>query len=145
MATKSVSPVLNYSVPKFEIVDYFDAVTNQIDIEAETKITLNEKSQESSSLLCIKRINYIRNHFLDTITQLKFENLNHYSQNKENYDLVLANMKNNEKDRRNKVLFKKFAFYLNSQCLENSFSSSILGLIMILDFYIVEKDLNLLK
>ena len=143
MASKSVSPDLNPSSPRFDIVDYFDSVINQIDIDAEMKIASHEKNRNGNSIESLKQINVIRNKYLEKIKQIQAINLDNYDRYKENCDSMLKNLKKSEKVKRNKILLKKFAFYLNSQSIQN-YSKNILGLLIVLDWYLSEDDLSLL-
>ena len=142
MASKSISPEMNLS-PRFEIVDYFDSLINKIDIDAEMKIALLEKSRNVNSFESLKQINAIRNKYLEIIKQIQSINLDIYERDKENNDLILDHLKKSDRVKRNKVLFKKFCFYLNNQSLE-TYSKNSLGLLVVLDWYLSENDLNLL-
>jgi hypothetical protein len=142
MASKSVSPEMNFN-PRFEIVDYFDSLINKIDIDAEMKIALLEKNRNSTSFESLRQINAIRNKYLEIIKQIQSINLDIYERDKENKDSILDHLKRIDRVKRNKVLFKKFGFYLNNQSLE-TYSKNTLGLLVVLDWYLSENDLNLL-
>jgi hypothetical protein len=144
MSSKSVSPDINTNTPRFEIVDYFDSVINQIDIDAESKIVLHEKFTDENSFNSIKQINSIRNKYLEKIKKIQGFNLNAYDRDKENCDIALDKLKKNEKTKRYQILFRKFAFYLNSKSLEHVFSRNTLGLLVVLDWFLAESDLNML-
>lgn len=142
MASKSISPEMNLS-PRFEIVDYFDSLINKIDIDAEMKIALLEKNCNADSFESLKQINAIRNKYLEIIKQMQSINLDIYERDKENNNLILDHLKRSD---RVKVLFKKFGFYLNNQSLETYSKNTLglLGLLVVLDWYLSENDLNLL-
>lgn len=112
---------------KLEIVEYFDFLTNQIDIEAETQIALLHENQEDT-WQCLKQINSIRSKYLEQIDQIVDINLGCFFEPNDGV-----------------VVFNKFAFFLNSKSLENLFSNKYLGLLIIIDWYLEERDLNLLK
>ena len=138
-----------FSAARLDIVDYFDTLVNQIDIEAETKITLIKRklnNADNDDHFVLRQINAIRSKFVDKIRAIQVFNLASLDCNKENCDNNLVRLKTfDDMHRRNRLLLKKFAFYLNRQSLESFSRNSILGLLVIIDWYLDESELDVLK
>ncbi|CAF0984247.1 unnamed protein product [Brachionus calyciflorus] len=117
---------MNSKINKLKIIDYYDNVKNQIDIECE-KILANEKISSDQKKQCSLQ----RNRFLSEIDKISSYNLENFEKN--NWDYELLKNKN-----LNAMLYAdKFCFFISKQKLENG-NGYPLGKLVITNFFICE-------
>ena len=138
-----------YSIQKLTIIDYFDKLINQIDIATETLIS-EFNSNESSK----EEINNLRFQFLEEIKRVQTFNLKNFEEIFHNEFIKirkkLLNSKNSNEvaccagiDIKNNI-FKLCCIFIENCCLNNVFTSKY-GLLVTLDWFMNENDVNLIK
>ena len=115
-----------------KIIDYFDSVINEIDIEAEIQLTTCYQNEKK-----VENINCIRQKLIDEVNKVKER------------CYFLNNMKTNEETEifaDDADLFKEFCFFIESKCLAIQFSDLDFGvLVKTNNFYLASSDIENLK
>ena len=131
---------------KLWIADYFDGITNRIDLLTERYLA---KCEEKNKVHEKRKFNLIRAKFMDSIKKIQEFNLRQFEMNEE----MLVNKMESFKVQSNvnnhdlinemaKLLFKKFCIFINSKNLTSKYR---LGLLIITDWYMSDSDVSFLK
>lgn len=156
---------MDYSISnlKLIIVNYFEKVKNEIDIESETRLMeLKNDKKESDKQMQeqIDDLNSIRNEFVDAINALITNNVACFEKNKNSQVMEELIRKMNltaqttvtdsekEIDEINSicpVFFSEFCFYIKKEKLGNYPGYKKLGLLVVTDKYVSTSQLDSLK
>ena len=122
---------------KIRIVEKFNEIINQVDIDAET-ILLNINRNPDTKQPIEKEINQSRKFIIDRINEIKnicLDNFNKTSYSSEKPFEVIQN-----------DIFAKDCVYLDSDTVRSfTFDKSRLGILLVTDFYICESQAKELK
>lgn len=120
---------------KLYIIQYFDDLINQIDINAEYQLLAFSTVEHQN------KINTTRNGLINEINTIKKYNLDslnrHEIQENIKYDFIIKDIQ------ATRMLFKKFCFFINPETF-NYFKDEFndLGFLVVTDFYLSENEIN---
>lgn len=113
-------------IEKIKIIEYFDAVINEVDISAEILI-LNETCEK-----IIEKANSTRKKFIDIIKSIQ------------DFNLECLNSKQIYDPENDRLLFKKYCFLLDVNLSKNAGEKS-LGVLIVINGYINHDLIKYLK
>ena len=139
------SPNITTLNPKLWIVDYFSDLINTIDIYTEKIIYRCKISNKIKD-----KLNSIRVRFIDEIKRVESCNLKKYENNIEWYSSKLKNINLKKLNQSHDLilelkreLFRNYCFFVDAGDLPRN-TSYLLGVLIITDWYVADKEVDIL-
>ncbi len=136
---------LNAACLKLCIVDYFDEITNKIDIFTENAIA-EKKREYSLSNEQHNDLNFMRKSFLQIVDRLMLRNFSAYEENIKKIKQLLTNdeicfIDLEQIEIAKSILFEKYCFLLYDNTIERIFKLKLIAL----DWYLNEYQQKILR
>ena len=125
---------------------HFDKIINGIDVSAETLIADPHLDESAKAKIC-----QIREEFIDTIKNIETLNLNNFKSDPTSYTnkmfQLLKQMNDGvfESDHLIELLLKKNCFFIEYKYLKNNKSKHLIGILVLVDWYLTAKKLQSFK
>jgi len=127
----------NKFYPKLWIIEYFESLVQQVDIDTETLILENELNEAE-----IQKLNSTREYYINEIVKTQAKNLSAYEKKSESYEAIVSEDQSEETiDKILKEIFKHYCFLLNKDDLQGVEQNTI-GVLIFTRHFLNDSELN---
>jgi hypothetical protein len=127
----------NKFYPKLWIIDYFESLVQQVDIDTETVILENELNEAE-----IQKLNSTREYYINEIVKAQAKNMSAYEKRSEKYEAIVSEDQSEETiDKILKEIFKYYCFLLNKDDLQGVEQNTI-GVLIFTRHFLNDSELN---
>lgn len=141
--------IVNESSIRLDLNNHFLELINLVDIDTEELImNINKKESltETDKFVAIGELNRKRNDKINKIKEIEAFNLDQLEKYEIGYNLIEDKSENQSKNSKRDLVLKKSCIYFDNKLLKNYLNSDkIDGLLVVFDYCLSTKDLNLFR
>jgi hypothetical protein len=127
----------NKFYPKLWLIDYFESLVQQVDIDTETLIVENDLNEAE-----IEKLNSTRDYYINEIVKAQAKNLSAYDKKSQIYEAIVFKDQSEETiDKILKDIFEHYCFLLNKDDLQGVEQNAI-GVLFFTRHFLNDSELN---